>query len=175
LCIPGKVMGGLLNFLKLRVRLCKCYRTHRSSGYCGPGVQNSQKFQEGARSVVPVPRVLWHRAYRTHRSYGYGYQSLTEVPGTGMGVVQNSRKFFVRVWMLYKIAEAPGNTRVNAGPQGRSSIWSGVFHPTCMACSHWANVPEAVFCCLGIIGNYHRDDESWTSTSGERGNSLAHG
>ena len=42
------------------------------------------------KNAVPVPRVLWH-----------GRTDLIEVPGTGMNVVQNSQKFFVRVWMLY--------------------------------------------------------------------------
>ena len=41
-------------------------------------------------NAVPVPRVLWH-----------GRTDLTEVSGTGMNVVQNSQKFFVRVWMLH--------------------------------------------------------------------------
>ena len=82
-------MGVLQNFQKFRVRVWKRYRTHRSSGYCGMGVQNSPKFRAGAKEAVPVPRVLWHGAYRTHRSSKYGYECptrLTEVPGTGMKV-----------------------------------------------------------------------------------------
>ena len=127
--IPGKGMGVLQNFQKFQVRAWKCYRTHRSSGYCGTVVQTSQRFRAGTQSAVPVPRVLWHGAYRAHRSSGYGYEcrteltevpdtgmkvlqnlqkfrlmwhgrtELTEVPGTGINVVQNSQKFFVQVWI----------------------------------------------------------------------------
>ena len=91
-------MGVLQYFQKFRVRVWKCCRTHRSSGHCGTGVQNSQKFRAGTKENVPVPRLLWHGAYRTHRSSGYGYErhkELTEVPGTGMKVLQNSQKFRV--------------------------------------------------------------------------------
>ena len=42
------------------------------------------------KNAVPVPRVLWH-----------GRADLTEIARTGMTVVQNSHKFFVRIWMLY--------------------------------------------------------------------------
>ena len=45
-----------------------------------------------------------------------------------------------------------------------------------MACSHWASVPEAIcHSCVGIIDNHHRGHKSRTSTSGDRGNSRAHG
>ena len=46
---------------------------------------------------IPVPRVFMALAYRTSRSSGYGYEcptELTEVPGTGMNVLQISQKFF---------------------------------------------------------------------------------
>ena len=72
-------MGVLQNFQKFRVRVSKCYRTSRSSAYCGTGVQNSQKFRAGTKGAVPVPRVLWHGVYRTHRSSGYGYECPTEL------------------------------------------------------------------------------------------------
>ena len=62
------------------------------------GVQSLQKFRvlwHGRTELtgvpgryedaVPIPRVLWH-----------GRTDLTVVPGTGMNVVQNSHKFFVR-------------------------------------------------------------------------------
>ena len=92
-------MGGLQNFLKFRVWVWKCYRSSRSSGYCGTGVQNSQKLLAGTKhAVVPVPRVLWHGSYITQRSSGYGYESLTElpeVPGTGMKVLPNFQNFRV--------------------------------------------------------------------------------
>ena len=90
-------MGVLQYFQKFRVRVWKCCRTHRSSGYCGMGVQNSQKFRASTKNAVPVPRVLWHEAYRTHRTSGYGYDptELTEVPGTSMKVLQNFQKLRV--------------------------------------------------------------------------------
>ena len=75
---------------KFRVRVRKCYRTHRNSGYCGTGVQNSQKFRAGIKMLYPYPGYLWH-----------GRTELTEVPGTGMNVVQNLQKFRVRVRMSY--------------------------------------------------------------------------
>ena len=87
------------------------YRTHQSSGYCGTGVQISQKFRAGTKHAVPVPRVLWHGSHRTHRSYGYGYESLTEVPeapGTGMKVLQNFQKFPVLWHGHTELAEVPG-------------------------------------------------------------------
>ena len=97
-------MGVLQNFQKFRVRVRKCYRTHRSSGYCGAGVQNSQKFRAGKKQDVPVPGVLWDGSYITHRNSGYGYESLTELPevtGTGMKVVQNLHNFRACMKMLY--------------------------------------------------------------------------
>ena len=84
--VPGKGMGILQNLQKFRVRVRKCYRTHRSSGYCGTGAQNSQKFRAGTKNAVPVS--------------GYcvtGRTELTEVPGTGLKVVQNLQKYRVRV------------------------------------------------------------------------------
>ena len=82
--IPGKGRGVLQNLQKFRVRVRKCYRTHRSSGYCGTGVQNLQNVWAGIRMLYPYPAYLWH-----------GRTELTEVPGTGMNVVQNLQKFFV--------------------------------------------------------------------------------
>ena len=76
----GKGMGVLQNFQKFRVRVWKCYRTHRSFGYCGTGVQNSQKFRAGIKML-----------------YTTGCTELTEVPGTGINVVQNLHKIRVRV------------------------------------------------------------------------------
>ena len=57
------------------------YRTHRSSGYCGTGVQNSHTLK------------IWYT--RTPGIRGNGVQSLLqEVPGTGMNVtIQNFQKF----------------------------------------------------------------------------------
>ena len=48
------------------------------------------------KNDVPVPRVFVALACRTSRSSGYGYEGRTEVPGTGMNVLQNLQKFFVR-------------------------------------------------------------------------------
>ena len=96
--VPGKGMEIVQNFQKFRVRVRKSYRTFRSSGYCGTGVQNSQKFRAGTKHAVPVPRALWPRMYRTSRSSRYGYEcrtELPELPGTGMNVLRNLQKFFV--------------------------------------------------------------------------------
>ena len=81
--VPGKGMGILHNLQKFPVRVRKCYRTRRSSGYSGTGVQNS-KFRAGIKMLYPYPGYLWH-----------GRTELTEVPGTGMNVLQNLQKFFV--------------------------------------------------------------------------------
>ena len=109
--IPGKGMGVSQNFQKIRVRVWKCHRTHRISGYCGTGLPNSQKFRAGTKHAVPVPRVLWHGSYRTHRSSGYGYESLTqlpEVPGTGIKVLQTSRSSRYGYESLTELPEVPG-------------------------------------------------------------------
>ena len=47
--------------------------------------------------LKPYPGYLWH-----------GRTELTGVPGTSMNVVQNSQKFFVRVWMLYRTHRSAG-------------------------------------------------------------------
>ena len=83
-----------------RVRVWGSYRTSRSFGY-------------GYGSVTELPEVLGivAQAYRTHRTSGRvknimypypgycgtGLAELTEVPGTGMKVLQNFQKFRVRV------------------------------------------------------------------------------
>ena len=96
---PGKGMRIFQNFQNFRVRVRMSYRTYRSSGYCGTGVQSTRKVRGGARRhAVPVLRVLRPRACRTSRSSGYRYEcrtELTEVLGTGMNAVQNLQKFFV--------------------------------------------------------------------------------
>ena len=69
---PGKCMRVLHNFQGT------CYTTQISSG----------KVQV---MVYPYPRYC-----------GEGHTELTEVPGTGMNVVQISRKFQVRVWTSYR-------------------------------------------------------------------------
>ena len=76
--IPGKGMGVLQNSKKFRVRV------------------------ESVLEVTEAPGIV-ARAHRTCTSSGYGYEcrtELTEVPGTGLDVVQNSQnsqKFRVRV------------------------------------------------------------------------------
>ena len=103
------------------------YRTWRSSGYRDerrteleevPGtgtkvLQNSQNFRVlwhrrteltevpgRYKNGVPVPRVFVARAGRAYRSSGCGYicrSKLTEVPGTGMNVLQNFREVLCRL------------------------------------------------------------------------------
>ena len=128
-------MGALQNFQKFRIRVWKCYRTFRSSGYCGRGVQNSQKFRAGTKLAVPVPRVLWHGSCRTHRSSGYGYESLTELPevaGKGMKVLQNFQNFRVLWHGRTELPDVPGwykhavpVPRVFVAPAYRTSRSSG--------------------------------------------------
>ena len=92
-------------------------------GQCNTG---AQKFWAGTKNAVPVPRVLWHAAYRTHRSSGYGYEcptELTEVPGTGMKVLQNFQKFRVLWHGRTELTEVPGRYR-NAVPVPRV-LWHG--------------------------------------------------
>ena len=120
-----EVPGGYKDAVPVpRVLWHGAHRTHRSSGYgyeCaaeltgvpGTGMKVLQNFHmfrvlwHGRKELtevpgryenaVPVPRVLWH-----------GHTDLTEVSGTGMNVVQNSQKFFVRVWMLYRTHRSSG-------------------------------------------------------------------
>ena len=69
--------------------------------------------------LYPYPGVLLHGAYRAHRSSGYGYEchtELTEVPGTGMKVLQN--------WHgRTELPEVPGGYK-NAVPVPRA-LWNG--------------------------------------------------
>ena len=87
------------------------YRTHRSFGY-------------GYESVTQLPEVpgIVARAYRTHRSSGRvqnalypypgycgtGCTKLTEVPGTGMNVLQNLQNFGCGYESLTELPEVPG-------------------------------------------------------------------
>ena len=52
---PGTGMNVTQNLHKFRVRVRKCYRTHRSSGHCGTGVQNSQKFRVAMKMLYSYP------------------------------------------------------------------------------------------------------------------------
>ena len=91
-------MGFFNNFLRLRVRLMRCYRTHRSSRYCGTGLLNLQKIQEGIEVLYPFPGYCGHgRTKPTDIPGTDGCEcrtELTDVPGTSMDVLQNLRKFF---------------------------------------------------------------------------------
>ena len=77
--VPGTVMNVLQNSQNFRVRAWKCYRTHKSSGYCCTGVQNVQKFRAGIHMLYPYPRVFVALAYRACRSFGYEYECPTEL------------------------------------------------------------------------------------------------
>ena len=88
-------------------------------------LQKSQKFgymNESLTELREVPGVA-ARAYRTFRSFGYGYEcpttELTEVSGTG-------------------------NAQVESPAIGGELDLKLRIYPTCMACSHWANVPEEI-------------------------------
>ena len=88
------------------------YRTHRSSsGYERQQTHRSSRYgYESLTELTEVPGIV-ARAYRTHNKFragintlypypgycGHGRTELTEVPGTGMNVVQNLQKFWVRV------------------------------------------------------------------------------
>ena len=74
--VPGTGMNVLQNSQNFRVRVRKSYRTSRSTGYCGTGLQNSQKFRAGIKVLYPYPGFLW-----------YERTELAEVPGTGISVV----------------------------------------------------------------------------------------
>ena len=92
-------MGVLQKSQKFPVRVWKCCRTHKSSGYCGTGVRTELTEAPGgykkcctrtpgvvARGVQNLQnfRVQVCLSYRTHKFFGYGYESLTElqeVPG----------------------------------------------------------------------------------------------
>ena len=68
----GKGRRILPNFRKFRVRVQMPFRTSISSGYCGPGVQNSQQFQVGTKTCC------------------------TRTPGIVATGVQNFQKFWVQ-------------------------------------------------------------------------------
>ena len=143
-----------------RVRVWESYRTSRSFGYGYASVTE----------LTEVPGIV-ARACRTHRSFGRGQKMLYPYPGyCGTGRTELTRRMSYRTHRnsLYgygcctELTEVPGtgNTQANTRPRGRSSIGSGAFHPTCMACSHWVSVPEAIRSCVGIIDNHHRRDKS---------------
>ena len=98
--VPGAGMKVLQNFQKYRAlwhgrtELTEVPGRYKNAvpvarGICGTSVQSLQKFRVQVFFVV---------SYRTYTSSRYGYEcptELTEVPGTGMSVLQNLQKFFV--------------------------------------------------------------------------------
>ena len=93
------------------------------------------------------------RSYRSYRSSGYGYEcrtELTEVLCTGMDVLQNSQKF--RVLVIPAGEDTPSGEELDLKWKISSNLN--------MACSHWANIPEEIRSCVGIIDTHHRGDES---------------
>ena len=112
-------MGVLQNFQKFRVRVWKCYRTSRSSGYSGTDIQNwasyrtSRSFGYGYRRATELPEVpgivaqtcrtlgvsgrVQSMLYAYPGYCGTGRTELAEVPSTGMKVLQNTQKFRARV------------------------------------------------------------------------------
>ena len=100
-------MGVLQDFQKVRVRVLKCYRASRISGYCGTGIKNSQSKFRGktccTRTRDIVARVLRNSqkfrvrvwgSYRTSRTSGNGYEGLakhTELPGSVAPAYRTSR------------------------------------------------------------------------------------
>ena len=141
----------------------RSYRTSRRSGYCGMDLQNLQKFRAGInteltevpgryKNAIHIPRVLWH-----------GRTDLTEVPGTGVNVVQNSEV----LCMGMDVVQNSHKFRVRVIPAGKYTpsgeefdLKGRISSNLHMACSHWANVPEAIRSCVGITGNHHPGDKS---------------
>ena len=67
-----------------------------------------------------------------------------------MDVLQNSQKFRVRVIPAGKYT--PSGEELDMKWRISSNLH--------MASSHWANVPEAIRSCVGIIDKHHRGDKS---------------
>ena len=85
--VPRTGMNVKQNSQIFRVRVRKSHITSRRSGYCGTGVQNLQNFRAGEKMLYSYPGYC-----------GTGvqiYLDLTEVPGTGMNVVDSSQKKFL--------------------------------------------------------------------------------
>ena len=116
-------MGVSQNFQKFRVPVWKCYRTHRSSGYCGTGVQSWQEVPGGYKKwCARTPGIV---ARGVHNWQRCGYEcaaELTEVAGTGMKVLQNFQKFRVLWDGRTELAEVLGRYK-NAVPVPRVRVW----------------------------------------------------
>ena len=95
----------------LRVRVWKSYRTCRSSGY-GYGSHTELTVVPGRyTNVVPVPVPApryFYKGIPVPRVLCHGSKELTEVPGTGMDVVQTSQKFGYGYGNLTELIEVPG-------------------------------------------------------------------
>ena len=99
--------------------------------------QHSQKFEVLWRTeLTEVPSTAWKSctrtpgivawSYRSHRRPRYGYErhtELTEVPGTGTEVLQNSQKFRVLWHGRIEVTEVPVKYE-NAVPVPRG-LWHG--------------------------------------------------
>ena len=117
--------GSVTELTEVPGIVARAYRTHRSSGrvqkmlylypgYCGTGAYRTHRRSgyghECPTELTEVPdtgmKVLQN--LQKFRVMWHGRTELTEVPGTGINVVQNSQKFFVQVWMLYRTHRSSG-------------------------------------------------------------------
>ena len=96
----GKGTDVLQNFQKFRVRVWKCHGTHRCSGYCGTGVQNSQEVPDRYKKCCTrTPGIVARGVQNSHKFRvrvlmpGYGYESLTELPDVP-GIVARAYKSY---------------------------------------------------------------------------------
>ena len=81
---------------KFRVRVSGSYRTYKSSGYGYGSVTELTEVPGRCKSDVLVPRgFVERRTELTEVRSSECPAELKEVPGTGMNVLQNLRKFFV--------------------------------------------------------------------------------
>ena len=87
-----RVWESYSNVQKFRVRVRKCYRSHKRFRVSWHVWTELTQVPGRYKNAVPVPREF----VKT------GVQELTEVPCTGMHVVQNVQMFRVRVWMSYR-------------------------------------------------------------------------
>ena len=59
--------NSINNLQKFRAGASLSYITHRSSGYCGSGVQNLQKFGVGEKTLYPYPGYCGTGAQNLHK------------------------------------------------------------------------------------------------------------
>ena len=77
----------------------RAYRTYRSSGY---GYECRTELTK-VPGTGNTPRMVLYVPYRTQHFHLH-----TEVPGTGMEILQNSRKFWLQVWTSYRTHRSSG-------------------------------------------------------------------